>query len=979
MQLTLVLIFDISKVDRMQRKLVLIIAGILLSGWLFAGTTGKVSGQVTDAQTGEPLVGANIELDGTNLGASTDIDGFFAVINIPPGRYTMIVYYLGYRVSRIENLVVNVDRTTRQDVTMQPESVELGEEIIVEAQRPAVQMDRTHSASIVSAETFELMPVTSLSEVIELQAGVVSSNGKLHFRGGRAREVAYLIDGVPVTNAFSQDGGNNVVVENAMIQELEVISGTFNAEYGSAQSGIVNIVTKSIARDFNFSGQVFAGDWLSNKSDVYLGIDDFDPIAETDIQFSASGPIVDNVLGFNFTARLNESESIDWYERRFMPYDGWRIAAYRYWYTRHNQSDLSSSQAIPIPDSLATGDGSRGPLRTHSNQSLSLKLNFIPLSDINLSYQVFGAFGETNGGYSSRRYQPDETSIAKSLSHSHFFNFKHFPTKDFFYNISYSYQFNDGESYYRKDNKIALFPGDTGIQPISAESNGFSLGTTDGFYTDAEGKNTRVKQLLSGDINWQIDKYNFVKAGFMVQQNEVNTYSWGYRATDEWSNNQFVNTNDRGEPHNFASLTYDEYWLLVLDHWENWEDTYGTTRYVRYEEDEYYLWRDYTIKPMEMAFYIQDKIEADDVIINAGVRLDAFLPFEKYPVNTRTQASLIGTQSNLASASDKYQLSPRFGISYPISEKGAFHASYGHFFQMPSYQYMYNEPLYQLNNILLEGRRLGNADLEPEKTIAYEIGLQQDIGFDLGLDVTLYYKDFRNLLGIEQVTTIDQVTYTRYVNRDYGNTKGFSISLTKRSGMITGNLNYTLAYANGSYSDPNTLFTLQTAAQIGGNDETFAERKIQSLDWDQRHTLNGTINVHQPGDWSVSLVGYLNSGQPFSPEFVDRSDIATREYRNAAAKPIQWNVDLKARKFFKVGDFDLSVFLQIDNLFDRLNHESVYASSGYADYFARLPVEQQLEIERLQQEGLFTLREVENNPGFYSNPRRVQFGFEFQY
>jgi len=960
--------------NKLNHVILVIIFAVLIPAILFAGTTGKIVGKITDKSTGEPLIGANIILSGTSMGASTDEAGDYIIINIPPGTYNLDVIYIGYATTTIKGVQVNVDRTSKVDFSITSEAIS-AESVIISAERPVIEMDRTHTASIVNARTFETMPVTELSEIITLQSGVVSSGGELHFRGGRAREVAYLIDGIPVTNPYSQSGGNNVSVENTMIEELEVISGTFNAEYGSAQSGIVNIVTKSIADELQGNVRVYAGEWISDKSKTYLGIDDINPLSEKDIQFSLSGPVIKSKLGFNFTGRLNSWESIYWYERRFRSIDGWRIAAYQQWYQQHNTADLSSNQAIPIPDSLRTGDGSSGPLQTGFDGSFSVKLNFIPIAGINLSYQLFGSYGESQGGGSSRRYQPDETGKSLGWANSHFITFKHNPTKSMFYGLSFSYQFNDSEWFYRKDNRVAMYPGDAGIQPISASSNGFSLGATDGFYTDKDGKNYREQYLLSGDINWQVNKYNFVKVGFIAKQHRINTYSRGFRETKTWENYKWPSR----EMLNGADYEYNQYWNELVTYWKNWETINNDQRYSAIADSEYALWRDYTIKPLEAAVYLQDKIELGDIIINLGLRYDLFNPNENYPIELRTEAANLGADANQKKATTKTQLSPRLGISFPISTGGAFHASYGHFFQMPSFQYMYNEPLLSLTRIQLDGRRLGNANLKPEKTIAYEIGVQQEIGMGVAVDVTAYYKDFRNLLGIEQITTIDAVGYTRFINRDYGNTKGISLSLTKNTGFVTGNINYTYAFANGSSSDPNTLYLIQTATSYGGENVQFAERKILPLDWDQRHTLNAAVNINGESDWSLGLIGYLNSGQPYSPTFIDRFDIATREYRNLAMKPYRWNIDLKAKKGFKLAGIRTVVFLKVDNLFDHLNEESVYSSTGAADQIARLPEDEVLEREKLQQEGHFTLEEVDINPTYYSTARKIQLGMEFNF
>ncbi|RMH76888.1 MAG: TonB-dependent receptor [Calditrichaeota bacterium] len=948
----------------------------------WAGTTGKIAGTVTDKKTGQPLIGADVVLEGTQLGSSTDQDGFFMIINVPPGTYRLTVYYVGYTSQTIENVRVSIDRTTSLKIQLSPASVE-GEEVVVEAERPAIEIDRTHSAAIINSETVEAMPVTEVEEVLELQAGVVSTDGELHFRGGRSREVTYIIDGVQVTNAFSQGGGSTVEVENNMIEELEVISGTFNAEYGRAQSGVVNIVTKKPSSHFRGNVQFYSGEWISSHDRIFLGIDDVNLTAEKDVQFSLSGPIIPNKVSFLVTGRYNDWEGLDWYERRFRPIDGWRIAAYQRWFQQHNPNQANTSGVITIPDSLATGDGARGPITTGTSISLNAKLIIQPISSLTLTYQIFGSFDDINGPYDPTRsgsdrfarYQPDEHGKIRLWGQSHFLKLQHVPSKRFYYNLAFSYQHNDGEAFYRKDNKIARFPGDDGIQPITSTSNGFSLGSAGFFYTDKEGKNYRDQYLFNGDLNWQIDKHNFIKAGFQITQHRINVYARGFRATQEWQNNAWPLQSEL----NGANMSFDAYWDSLVVYWQNWEQRFGAERFVAAADTEYTLFRDFNIEPLEAAFYVQDKLEMGDIIVNAGLRLDMFFPNERVPKVLRTESFNLGSEANLKDATTKYQLSPRLGISFPISSQGAFHAAYGHFFQMPAFQFMYNEPLRSLNRFQLEGRTLGNADLRAEKTIQYEVGLQQAITEDIAVDITAYYKDFRDLLGVEELTTLDAVSFRRFINRDYGNSKGITVGFTKRNGLVQGGFNYTLSFANGSSSDPTELQLIQTATQIGGQSDILIDRKILSLDWDQRHTINAYVNFIKSGDWSIGLVGFLNSGTPFTPTFVERFDIPRREYQNAAFKPTRWSVDLKAKKFFRILGQRATLFLKVDNLFDHLNHENVFSSTGRADEVARIPEELKILQETLEQEGLFTLEEIDLNPDNFSEPRKIQVGMEIKF
>ncbi len=955
----------------------------------FAGTTGKIVGTVKDKETGTELVGVNIVLEETALGASTDTEGYFMIINVPPGNYNLKVFYIGYTTLSIENVKVSIDRTTRQEIQISPEIL-MGQTVVIEAERPVIEMDRTYSSAVVSAEVVEYMPVTDVSEVIELQAGIVSENGQLHFRGGRSREVTYIIDGVPASNSFSDGGGSNITIETNSIAELEVISGTFNAEYGSAQSGIVNIVTKKPGKEFTGNVKTYIGEWFSSRDDVFLGVDDINPFAEKDFQFSVTGPILGDKLGFVLSGRRNEYESLDWYERRYNLVDGWRIPAYINWYQQHFKADPSAAGIINIPDSLKTGDGSMGPLRIGNSTSVNAKLVYKPNSEITLTYQSNGYLEEYDGppdprneGFDGwRRYQPDGSGSGKILDISHLFKIQHSPWKDFFYNLSFSYQHNDqldderGKRTFLDDNRVARYPGDEGIMPITYFTSGFSLGTTDGFHNNKDGKMFREQLLFTGNFNWQVDKYNFIKAGFEVKKHYANVYMRPYRSTKEWDNSAWPLQDEI----NGADSTFQQYWDGLVDYWKHWEeDSVNTTRFIAAQDTELALFKDFDVEPFEIALYIQDKIELDDIIINAGLRLDMFQPNSKVPINYRTESFNLGTSRNLKQATIKYQLSPRIGFSFPISSNGAFHGSYGHFFQMPALNRMFNEPLVSLTRYQLEGRTLGNADLEAERTIAYEIGLQQGITDEIAVDVTAYYKDFKNLLGIEQLTTIDLVKYRRFINRDYGFSKGITLGFTKRGTYINGGVNYTLSFANGSSSDPNALNLINTAVQIGGEDVQFVERKILSLDWDQRHTINAYLNFIQPNDWSIGLVSYYNTGVPYSPIFVERYDLSEREYRNSEFKPTRWSVDLKAQKNINIFGIESVVFLKIDNLIDHLNHERVFLSTGRSDQVAMLPIEKEFLLGGLGQAGHFTYDEVTFSPDNYSNPRKIQLGLEVKF
>jgi len=299
---------------------------------------------------------------------------------------------------------------------------------------------------------------------------------------------------------------------------------------------------------------------------------------------------------------------------------------------------------------------------------------------------------------------------------------------------------------------------------------------------------------------------------------------------------------------------------------------------------------------------------------------------------------------------------------------------------MPSFSKMYNKPLQELTPIQLNGMLLGDVSLKPEKTISYEIGLQQQIANEFAVDIIAYYKDYRNQLGIESISTVDAIGYTRYINRDYGNSKGFTLALEKlATGLIWGGIDYTFQYAKGSASNPDFLQLVQVSTRLGGDQVQFVERQILPLDWDQRHTVNMTLNIGKPRNWIVSFLGNMGSGLPYSPTSVFEYDLPDREFKNSAQKPIRWKVDLKASKFLSFGNLTFIFFLHVDNLFDHLNEMTVYSTTGTATHNAMLPEQRALRDKFMEQEGIFSPNEVDVRPYWFSQPRRIRLGFEIRF
>ena len=387
-----------------------------------------------------------------------------------------------------------------------------------------------------------------------------------------------------------------------------------------------------------------------------------------------------------------------------------------------------------------------------------------------------------------------------------------------------------------------------------------------------------------------------------------------------------------------------------------------------FSADAFFNTGEYTHQPKEIAAYVQDKIELNNMTVNVGLRYDYFNSNGLIPNDLRDPANNIKPGDNAYQKADpKHQFSPRIGIACPLSASGVVHISYGHFFQIPPFEYLYMNPRFAvapggLNTLM------GNADLNPQSTVIYEVGFQQELFDQIGIDITGYYKDARNLLGTKIYETyILGDRYARYDNLDYGNIRGVTLSVNKRptaSDHLTISFDYTFQIAEGNASDPNHEFY---------NNQSYPPKKsniqVVPLNWDQRHTVNFSVSYHNPQFIGIGLIGQFQSGLPYTPAI--QSTETT--FENSGRKPFNYNIDLRLFKQFRLGNVTYHFFIKVYNLFDRKNEINVYTDTGRAGYSL---ISHYIGERR---EYVNTLDEWLTRPDFYSEPRKVLMGFDVEF
>ncbi len=878
---------------------------------LFAGTTGKIAGRVVDASSGEPLPGVNILVENTVFGAATDLDGTFIILGLPPGIYTVQTTMIGYKDVVMSEVRVSSDKTTRVDFNLQETSLELGETIEVTAVRPLVKKDLTSTESTIGRDVIENIPVENFSDIVNLQAGVVEG----HFRGGRVGEVAYMLDGIPVNDVYS--GTYALEVENNSIQELTVISGTFNAEYGQAMSGVVNIVTKEGASRYAGSGSLYSGDFVSAHDNIFWNIDKINPIMNFQGTLSGPVPLLGNKFSFFASGRFQKEDGFIYGKKVFVPSDHSDFLSSdnpQGWIVQSNGRIYSFSEALA---QKLINEADAVPMNNSTRYTGNLKLTYLPTNRDKINVEgLFQVRDWREYDHQFRlnpdgNYQRHQWGLTSAALWNHVFGARTF------LDVRYSYFYTEYEQYVFEDLYSNEYAPVIRLQDVG--TNAFLSGGQEmwRFYRST------ATHLIKPDITSQVTNQHQIKAGMEFKLHRL------------WM-------------HEFEVVP--EYPSRMPP-----SSAFNNNSYLHF--------------PTEFAAYIQDKMEFEYMVVNAGLRFDYFNPDAGVPLDfTRP------TTSADRSAEKTMQLSPRAGIAYPVSEKGNIHVSYGHFFQTPNFSYLYTNPEFEIYPLqstpspppqsLLN--TIGNAELKPQKTVIYEMGLQQELAANFGISVTAYYKDIRNLLGTQVLETVQGIKYARYINRDYGFVKGVTFEFEKRySDGISASIDYTYQIAKGNASDPNNAFL---DAQTDPPKQT--EKQLVPLDWDRRHQINATITLGKPGSYAASFIGRFGTGLPYTPTFQNFQTA----FENSGRRPNIFSVDMYLYKDFKWYGANYSFFVRVFNLFDRLNEQDIFSDTGRAGYTLA-----PLYVGGLRPRGLNTLDQYFTRPDYYSEPRRVQLGLELKF
>ncbi len=899
----------------------------VLSIVILAGDVGKIKGKVTELETGEPLIGVNVVIKGTTSGATTDIEGKFTIIGVSPGTYSLGFSYLGYQSATLTNVEVDIDRTTNVEIQLSKTSIEIEKEVIIVAKRPPIALDVSSSKRDIEIAEVEEMPLLNFNSLLNLQPGTIFQTRtndvqeqittELSIRGGTG--IGVFVDGLNITEALSSGSLTNFNISS--LEAAEILSGGFNAEYGNIRSGIINVVTKDgtsnyhMSADFKISpaakkhfgesiyDQNTAPEWvLYGHDDALYGADGVHDPANPDSyweMWSAN----DTVYGFT----PEQAQEVWKYQHRERQYG-------------HKPDyiiDASFGGPIPLLDNFSFGNlvSFFTSLRYEHNM-FAVPLSRDHYEDMNWFWKITlrpGAAMKINlqGNYQQNlstttyntpqvsvattqqsifsmqypltKYYQGMRSIADRYRNQIALNLTHAPSEKTYYDfkISYllrrsfvnhadyrstagtftvgGYTFDCSPEGYVDAETVPDFGGKEGELGMSTRGFAFILGGhgKERDYSREILINTRF------DIVSQIDKYNQIKTGFEYNYNDLNM------------NHGLIDLSD-------ALVKMDKFRRI----------------------------------PIKLAFYAQDKIEFSGMTANLGVRLDYTNRKGTYFTDMYSnyfEVDSIGYVSN-ADIKPFVYISPRVGISHPISEKSKLFFNYGHFYDEPGVLYLYNKReryggYYD---------RIENTNLKPQRTIAYELGFEQQFGDEYLFHISGYYRNITNqIMWVSYYSEIGNLI-SSYTNGNYADSRGLEAIFEKKIGrFFIGSLSLDYLITSSGNFGNSTFYedVLKTPVMSSSTQSTPGAAYTFLLNFTFKTPPEWGIEILNAdvfGDWVLNITHEYRSGNTFTYNPNSLPGVNN----NVRWRPHQ-NTNLRISKGFSIQGLNMQAYMEVYNLFNR--------------------------------------------------------------
>lgn len=927
---------------------------VCCSAFLFAQTHGKIAGRVTDAENGQPLPGVDVMIEGTSMGAATNAEGYYTILNVPPGTFTVKFSIIGYTKTSVKDVRVVIDLTSTVNAELRSTTLVAGE-IVVTAQRPIVTKDVSASQFNIQVKNVETMPVQTVTEVLTLQAGIEQGSDGIVVRGGGTNQTIFVLDGF-ILNDERKDVPYQALSLSAT-QEIQVQTGGFNAEYGNVRSGVVNVITKDGDRG-HYNGTFNVR--YRPPAPKHFGISPYDPNSYF------NRPYTDPAVCW--TGTKNGAWDLNT-QNQYPYFQGWNAVSAQTMQDKDPSNDLTPQAAQRLWEwqRRRTGDitkpdyvidlGFGGPVPFIGKELGNLRFfvsNFderdmfvIPLSrdaytdnhtqlkltsDITstMKLTVLALYGEENSaspyewtttptGYLMRSqsevadllsstdgmnvlYMPDRYSPASVYRYTIGATLTNMLTPTTFYEVAAqrnSSRYSTFQTTTRDTSKIYQPVPGYYVDEAPYGYWGYSTGAIDGVMSTGGWMNLGRDQSVNStsslrfSLTSQVDQENQIKAGFQFSYDDLNINSGTYSPSmSTWTRSMI-----------------------------------------------------YHVFPYRLGVFAQDKLEFRGFIANVGVRFDFSNPNSNYydlgiydPLFSQGLGNTIQQNAPTEKAKAQYYLSPRLGVSHPITEDSKLYFNYGHFLSEPTSSSRFT--LQRESNGLVT--YMGNPNMALEKTVSYELGFEQNAFNMFLLNLAAYYKDITHQPGWIYYQNINtSVQYYEASSNNYADIRGFEATLTKLGGAwISGFVNYTYDVGSSGYFD-----LTQYYQDVNKQRAYLQLNPYQSKPHPQPYA-RANVTIRTPDTFGPEVVG-INPLAGWSLNILATWQTGSYGTYNPNSIPgvvdnVQWadsyNLDMRLMKMVRLYDCDVQLYLDVQNVFNlkQLNYAGFVDNYDYQDYLASL-------------------------------------------
>jgi len=895
---------------------------------LAGAQTGELAGVVLDSTTQKPLPFANVTLIETSLGANTKMDGTYLVRNVPPGTYRVRASYIGYD-PRVDSVAVVVGQTASLNFQLAKKSAAgTTKKIVVLETRPLVDVAEVSTVRSTTAEDISKLTVDQVSEVVTRQVGVSGSGDDIHIRGGRVDETLFRIESVAMKNAVTGAPVGGTLSAKA-VKEIQVTTGGYQAEYGQAISGVVDVELKEAGDKFRSELEYQGGSFDTER--MFVQSEMPEPI--TSYLLPKAGLRIPGKVGLLFGVDLLSTDT-------YLP--SLRNASNVLTTRRTLQSNYTNDL---FGASVDYDDFLRWRQKNSVNGYLKLTWRATSRHKVNLTLTKFVAVDHGFGRFRVGDEVADASSDRTSYPWAFRDQLDQYPT------------FTEETNAQILNWKYAISGRSFSSLSVSHFFNNIQESVHGKFWSEYEPwRATGPDQFFVSDANGDFPFF---------QDLFVDRWSASAHYTRRWQQN-----------HEFKAGVEAQYYTLQMIEIRNpaeGPNGLGSVRDL------------YQVHPNDGSFYAQNQFRYEGFIGHAGLRADYLFLGEE--ADTAVEQRRNGMTESVAQSylddtnslfGNRYKMfwSPRLGINHPITDRDAMHFNFGHFVQWPRLIYYFAKIGSQSSEAF---PLVGNLNLDPQRSVQVEFGVDHQFTENDVLDITFFSKD---VYDYPTATRPIEASATRlvYVNDDFSRTRGIELVLSHRSTKRWGwNTSYEFQIATGKPADPNRIKQVDPEALETGEAEPDLTEQFMTWNRPHRFQVNADyrfrkgdrahlFGVPMPDDCGINVYYTLRSGRPYTPTDTRGERTGKRNSENA---PFENVVDMKLDKKWRGVKNTFGINLEIRNLFDTEILRVVDSNTGEKPEVGRgryttltSDVSEDVVSARL------------SNPAFYAEGRNLRLGIE---